>query len=262
MVNLRQIKEQASSLLENAVERFEGATAPLQGLIPLMNPNNYSLTADLNWVSPTDCDNNPNSPFCGGRPWSMPLGFDWDVEQDDCYTYLEFDTTIFNAKGPQIQLSYRNPNCIVQPPYPPSITHQLEEEEPDHDDDDDKPEKPPFVYLPSTPSDGSFPNSTKCTNNCGEVFARFLQEVARPAAEKVRRDNSNSRQRLARYQEQIFGSPAAPGKGQAYCDAQRDYYYQRRNRIGDFVSPQYWEEAEPTKKPRFSSNTRYLRLFI
>ncbi|NEQ78622.1 MAG: hypothetical protein F6K23_39920, partial [Okeania sp. SIO2C9] len=85
MPRLRKLKERASSLLENAVERVQNAI-PDVVIPPIINPNNYSFTADLNWISPWDCHHNPNSALCGGRPWSVPLDFRFDFDQDECNT--------------------------------------------------------------------------------------------------------------------------------------------------------------------------------
>ncbi|NER26447.1 MAG: hypothetical protein F6J89_02170 [Symploca sp. SIO1C4] len=262
MVRLKELKQRASSLLENALERLENALPP-QGVLPLINPNNYNFTADLNWTSPWDCENNPNSLFCGGSPWQMPLGFDFDLEQDDCTTYLELDTSIFSAKGPQIQISYRNPACIVEQPFPPSITQNLEEEEEEDDDDDqDKPKEPPLIYIPPSPNSGGGSSASKCTNDCGAVFTRYLQEVAQIEAEVNDYQNRRSRETLEFNQSRIFKSPAAPGNGQFYCSQQAEYYWERylSRRGSEFISPQYWSSATPEKESFKNTSISYLRL--
>ncbi|NEP01255.1 MAG: hypothetical protein F6K58_21870 [Symploca sp. SIO2E9] len=259
MVRLREIKNRASGLLENAVERLENS-GPIQGLLPLTNPNNYSFTADLNWVSPWDCENNPNSPFCGGRPWSIPLGFRFQFAQDDCNTSVEFNSTIFSGRGPQIHFNYRDPNCFVEQPFPPFPIENLEEEEEQEEGKDEPPEEPPFNYnRPGGKFDDDDP--PKCNNNCGPLFQRYLREQVVPLRRLIKERDRRDKTFAERDVEFVFKSPAAPGSGQSYCDRRRDELYAKRHVIGDFISPQYWDIAEPENESGTSISTRYLRIF-
>lgn len=74
-------------------------------------------------VSPTDCDNWADSPYCGGNPFSEQLyGLNPEIVFDECNIGISLNPVLGFIKMPQFQLVYKdlnNPACI--PPLPESV---------------------------------------------------------------------------------------------------------------------------------------------
>lgn len=97
-------------------------TAPHSDLVPLgFGPNIYVNPDEP--VSPFDCERWPESPYCGGNPFSrdfMDLGV--EMVRDDCNIGIDLQVTLGFVKFPHFQAVWRAPQCRgkeAQPP-PPS----------------------------------------------------------------------------------------------------------------------------------------------
>ncbi len=79
---------------------------------------NFYKTPDV--IDPTDCENYPNSPYCGKNPFSLKP-FDAGVKMvlDYCNIGIQVDTVFGFVKLPTRQYVYRFSDCIYKPPQPP-----------------------------------------------------------------------------------------------------------------------------------------------
>lgn len=100
---------------------------PVDGLVEVV-PGVFMTPDDP--VDPRDCDLYPDSPWCGGFPWSTtPMGFDPKIVVDECAIGLRVTPIIGYTNMPPIEIQYRRPGkCrekeepdIPEKPVPPPI---------------------------------------------------------------------------------------------------------------------------------------------
>lgn len=103
---------------------------PPEGLIPVGDSGIYLSPniAKNKEVSPFDCEQWPDSPYCGGVPWTKtPIGFDIDFGFDGCGAWIQGTPILGFTKLPQVNAAWRKPGeCRDQfqknlPPQPPEI---------------------------------------------------------------------------------------------------------------------------------------------
>lgn len=85
---------------------------PPEGLIPVGNSGIYLSpnVAKNKEVSPFDCEQWPDSPYCGGVPWTRtPIGFDLDFGFDGCGGWVEGIPIVGFTKMPKISAAWRKP---------------------------------------------------------------------------------------------------------------------------------------------------------
>lgn len=106
---------------------------PPEGLIPVGN-NGIYLSPNLaknKPVSPFDCEQWPDSPYCGGVPWTRtPIGFDLDFGFDGCGAWIQGTPIIGFTKLPQVSAAWRKPGeCRdqFQKNIPPSLPEEIDE---------------------------------------------------------------------------------------------------------------------------------------
>ena len=86
--------------------------APSEGLVPIGNTGLY-VTPDEP-ADPTDCDRWPDSPYCGGNPFSLaPVSFEPSIAIDGCNIGIRFDGSIGFIKVPPVSIVYRKPECRI-----------------------------------------------------------------------------------------------------------------------------------------------------
>ncbi|MBE9208833.1 hypothetical protein IQ244_20260 [Nostoc sp. LEGE 06077] len=90
---------------------------PAPGLTPL-GGGFYSTGGGA--ASPFDCGRWPDSPFCGGNPFTRePIGFDFSRVQDECSVGIQINPTFGFVKLPITQFVYRYPGeCRMPTPKP------------------------------------------------------------------------------------------------------------------------------------------------
>ena len=104
------------TVVQGGKEAYDEANShfkpPPEGLQPVGDTGFYK-TPDV--VSPNDCDNYPDSPYCGGNPWSnKPFGIDVDWSVHPCGVTVSARGTLGYTKLPTHQFSYVSPLCRDQ----------------------------------------------------------------------------------------------------------------------------------------------------
>ena len=101
-----------------------GAVPPKSNVIPL-GDTGFFIT-DNNQTSPTDCENYPDSLWCGGFPIdpfkviSLPWDLsNWSIVFDDCTLGIEFQPVVAWIKLPPKQFYFKSSAPECQPPPPP-----------------------------------------------------------------------------------------------------------------------------------------------
>lgn len=106
-------------------ERLNRATFVQESLVPLANTPFYITPADP--ADPRDCDRYPNSPWCGGNPFTRrPVDLKPSIVRDECSVGLQVEPALGFVKLPPIQVVYRRPGCRlreneIKPNPPPKI---------------------------------------------------------------------------------------------------------------------------------------------
>jgi hypothetical protein len=102
------------------IEIGDEDSAP-KGRIPIGSSGWYK-TPDV--IDPQDCTNYPDSPLCGGNPFSRaPVDLDVNVNIHQCGFDIDVQGTLGFVKLPVHGISYRLPGeCRNQPPPPPPPT--------------------------------------------------------------------------------------------------------------------------------------------
>lgn len=92
-------------------EIFQGfGKPPPEGLIPVGDSGIYLSPniAKNKEVSPFDCEQWPDSPYCGGVPWTKtPIGFDLDFGFDGCGAWVQGTPIVGFTKLPQVSAAWR-----------------------------------------------------------------------------------------------------------------------------------------------------------
>lgn len=80
------------------------------GLVPLAGTPFHKTSSDP--VEPWDCERWPESPYCGGNPWSnTPIGIDAQLKISDCGIGLEAGAIIGFTKLPTHGIYWLNDDC-------------------------------------------------------------------------------------------------------------------------------------------------------
>lgn len=96
------------------------------GLIPI-GDTGLDRTPDEP-AAPTDCARYPDSPFCGGIPFTLtPIGLDPEIINDGCNIGIRLNPAIAFIRLPPVALVYRKPECRDQ--RAPNIQPDLESPE-------------------------------------------------------------------------------------------------------------------------------------
>lgn len=92
--------------------------APLPGLVPKGSEGIYTTPGGA--VSPFDCGRWPDSPFCGGNPFTdEPIGLNFSRVEDECNIGIQVAPVLGFVKLPLHQVVYRKPGeCRLPPPKP------------------------------------------------------------------------------------------------------------------------------------------------
>lgn len=97
---------------------WDKAEKPQEGLVPLFNSPFYA-TPDTP-ADPRDCNRYPDSPYCGGFPFTKePISVEVSLVRDECNLGLQLGGSLGFVKVPPVQIVYRDPACRVPPPPPP-----------------------------------------------------------------------------------------------------------------------------------------------
>ncbi|MBW4568048.1 MAG: hypothetical protein KME31_08495 [Tolypothrix carrinoi HA7290-LM1] len=101
---------------KQAKDFWDNAQEPQEGLVPLFNSPFYATPDEP--ADPTDCNRYPDSPYCGGNPLTAKFAPSIEVSmvRDECNLGIQFDGSFAFIKVPPVQIVYRNPNCIPEPP--------------------------------------------------------------------------------------------------------------------------------------------------
>lgn len=116
----------------DAKRRFDDAREhikePPDGQIPLSDWGIYtSPNLQSNEpVSPFDCEQYPDSPYCGGSPWTKtPVGLEPEWGVDECGVWVQVNPVLGFTKLPPVSVGWRRPGkCREEekPPPPPEPT--------------------------------------------------------------------------------------------------------------------------------------------
>lgn len=97
----------------------------MPGLVPL-NDSGFYVTPEEP-ADPTDCDRYPDSPWCGGNPFSIkPIDLGLEIVIDDCNVGIRANPVLAFIKLPLSTIVYRKPEC----------RNPLPEPKPDYSGDD------------------------------------------------------------------------------------------------------------------------------
>lgn len=86
-------------------------------------------------ADPRNCDRWPDSPYCGGIPWSHePIGLDPSIVIDECTIGFRITPIIGFTKAPPIEIQWRKPECrkrerespLPPPELPPNQPPKME----------------------------------------------------------------------------------------------------------------------------------------
>lgn len=115
----------ARQSVDLTVDPFTGT--PPKGMVPSSIPSIYT-TPEV--IQPDDCDNYPDSIFCGGNPISRsPLDLEIEINADKCGVSVRAKPTIAHFKFPSHGVAYVKPECRNEPPpyTPPPPFHGIED---------------------------------------------------------------------------------------------------------------------------------------
>lgn len=158
-------------------------------------------------VDPRDCNNYPDSPWCGGNPLTRdPAALDIDIGFDECHVHATMSGALGFIKLPRHTISYVRPECV--------------------EDYERKRNPPPPNPSPETPGTTSFtyplgldPNAEVfafyCDDSGSNVIANFASECSRVGLKKVTATYIDKR-----YAQ--FTSISCPGD---FCQVQGSYMY-------------------------------------
>lgn len=166
---------------------------PPDGQIPL---NDWGIYTSPNLqnnkpVDPRDCDNYPDSPYCGGNPWTRtPVGAELDYGVDECGVWVEATPVIGFTKLPPVSVGWRRPGKCREPE-PPIREPKPIEDLPDEWKDiqpDNIPAgfRPDDIVLAATTTtryrlEARFINGQRLTN--ASYLQGFLDNIKQPTTE-------------------------------------------------------------------------------
>lgn len=126
------IKETRDILQKAGKEAKEHWQEPPEAQIPVGDSGWYTspnLQSDKG-VDPRNCAEWPDSPFCGGNPWTRtPVGFDFDYGVDKCGAWVEATPILGFTKLPPVSVGYRQPGECREEKKPPPVTPPPEAED-------------------------------------------------------------------------------------------------------------------------------------
>ncbi|AFZ22369.1 hypothetical protein [Allocoleopsis franciscana] len=118
----------AKQRFDDVLEHIE---EPPDGQIPLgdwgiyTSPNLQSNEP----VSPFDCDQYPDSPYCGGNPWTKtPVGLEPEWGMDECGVWVELNPVLGFTKLPPVSIGWRRPGECREEEKPPEPEPEPEDE--------------------------------------------------------------------------------------------------------------------------------------
>lgn len=119
----------------DAKERFDDAKEhlkePPDGQVPL---NDWGIYTSPNLqsnepVSPFDCEKYPDSPYCGGNPWTRtPVGLEPEWGFDECGAWVEITPVMGFTKLPPVSVGWRRPGECREEETPPPPTPPPDDE--------------------------------------------------------------------------------------------------------------------------------------
>lgn len=119
----------------DAQKRFknlkEHIGAPPDGQVPLGDSGIYT-SPNLQHgqpVSPFNCEEYPDSPYCGGNPWSkVPVGLKPEWGLNECGVWVELNPILGFTKLPPVSVGWRRPGKCREEPKPPQPAPPPEDE--------------------------------------------------------------------------------------------------------------------------------------
>jgi len=146
---------------KEAKDFWDNAQEPQEGLVPLFNSPFYATPDEP--ADPTDCNRYPDSPYCGGNPFTIKFvpSIEVSIVRDECNLGIQFDGSFGFIKVPPVQIVYRNPACTPSPPPP---------EEPRR-----SPEKTPLTVPPADCLSPLYIVFRKKYHRYGHGGARYVQ---------------------------------------------------------------------------------------
>ena len=127
------IKETRDILQQAGKEAKEHWKEPPEAQIPVGDSGWYTSPnlQSNKGVDPRNCEEWPDSPYCGGNPFTKtPVGFDFDYGVDKCGVWVEATPILGFTKLPPISVGYRQPGeCREEkkPPPPPPPPPEAED---------------------------------------------------------------------------------------------------------------------------------------
>ncbi|MBW4480351.1 MAG: hypothetical protein KME54_26815 [Tolypothrix brevis GSE-NOS-MK-07-07A] len=114
---------------KDAKEFWDNAEDPQEGLVPLFNSPFYATPDEP--ADPRDCNRYPDSPYCGGFPFTKePISIDISLVRDECNLGIQLGGSLGFIKIAPLQIVYRNPDCILPPAEPELPPPNTTEEKP------------------------------------------------------------------------------------------------------------------------------------
>ena len=113
------------NILGNLASQFTplDVVPALPGLVPVTGTPFYANPNSP--AAPDDCDLYPDSPFCGGNPFTFtPVGIEPAIVLDPCHLGIQLTPVLGFIKLPPVQVVYQSnaPECQVNKPTPPEYT--------------------------------------------------------------------------------------------------------------------------------------------
>lgn len=126
-VNLKKLRQKASEAYGHVNDTLSAADKFMEymsddiipGLTPIGDTGLYITPSEP--ADPTDCDRYPDSPFCGGNPFTKQgIGFNPEIIINQCDIGITLRPVLGFIKMPPFSLVYRKPECrLIEPPHFP-----------------------------------------------------------------------------------------------------------------------------------------------
>lgn len=143
---------------------------PPEGLVPVGDMGIYVSphVKEDKPVSPFDCENYPDSPFCGGNPWTLtPVGAELEFTANQCGVSITGTPILGFTKLPPISVAWIAPDCRADYPSQPEAPRLPKVP---------KPEDFPDLFFPDADENAyvlmvlSFNQISYMTRPSGEIF--------------------------------------------------------------------------------------------
>lgn len=110
MVRLKKIPQRLKDIKDFVDEYIDFSDEPVPGLIPIGDTGLFRTPDEP--ADPQDCDRYPDSPFCGGNPFTKtPIGLEPQIIISDCDIGVRLNPILGFIKLPPVNLVYRKPEC-------------------------------------------------------------------------------------------------------------------------------------------------------